>query len=74
VVFDEDTPEQVLRRLRPQVWCKGGDYADGSLPEEAILEEWDGQAVVLPYVAGRSTTRLADAQGHSPGHAQGRRE
>jgi rfaE bifunctional protein nucleotidyltransferase chain/domain len=64
VVFDEDTPEQVLRRLRPQVWCKGGDYADGRLPEETVLEEWSGQAVVLPYVAGRSTTRLARAQEH----------
>ena len=61
VVFDEDTPEEVLRRLRPHVWCKGGDYADASLPEEKVLLEWGGQAVVLPYLAGRSTTRIAEA-------------
>jgi D-beta-D-heptose 7-phosphate kinase/D-beta-D-heptose 1-phosphate adenosyltransferase len=60
VVFDEDTPEAVLREIRPHVWCKGGDYAGDRLPEEEALESWGGQAVVLPYVAGRSTTRLVE--------------
>lgn len=58
VVFDEDTPETVLRRLRPDVWAKGGDYAGSELPEAAALRSWGGQAVVLPYVEGRSTTSL----------------
>jgi D-beta-D-heptose 7-phosphate kinase / D-beta-D-heptose 1-phosphate adenosyltransferase len=61
VVFDEDTPEQVLRELRPDVWAKGGDYAGAELPEASVLEEWGGQAVVLPYLPGRSTTGLVDA-------------
>ena len=58
LVFDEDTPVEALRRLRPQVWAKGGDYAGQDLPESAVLEEWGGQAVVLPYLDGRSTTSL----------------
>ncbi len=58
VVFDEDTPEAVLRRLRPDVWAKGGDYAGADLPEAAVLEEWGGQAVALPYLPGRSTSHL----------------
>lgn len=58
LVFDEDTPVEALRRLKPQVWAKGGDYAGQDLPESAVLEEWGGQAVVLPYLDGRSTTRL----------------
>ena len=57
-IFDEDTPEQVIRRLRPAVWVKGGDYDGGRLPEAAVLSDWGGQAVVLPYLAGRSTTRM----------------
>jgi D-beta-D-heptose 7-phosphate kinase/D-beta-D-heptose 1-phosphate adenosyltransferase len=57
-VFDEDTPEAVLDRLRPDVWAKGADYALGHLPEAALLSTWGGQAVVLPYLEGRSTTRL----------------
>jgi D-beta-D-heptose 7-phosphate kinase/D-beta-D-heptose 1-phosphate adenosyltransferase len=59
VVFDEDTPVEVLRRLRPQIWAKGGDYAGREVPEAAALREWGGHAVVLPYLEGRSTTRLA---------------
>jgi rfaE bifunctional protein nucleotidyltransferase chain/domain len=58
-VFDEDTPEAVLRKLRPHVWVKGGDYAPERLPEAAALAEWGGQAVVLPYLSGRSTTALS---------------
>jgi D-beta-D-heptose 7-phosphate kinase / D-beta-D-heptose 1-phosphate adenosyltransferase len=61
VLFDEDTPVDVLRRLRPAIWTKGGDYAGADVPELAVLEEWGGQAVVLPYVEGRSTTALVKA-------------
>ncbi|MFI8192309.1 D-glycero-beta-D-manno-heptose 1-phosphate adenylyltransferase [Streptomyces sp. NPDC085946] len=59
VVFDEDTPEAVLARLRPDVWVKGGDYSVQDLPEAEVLRDWGGQAVVLPYLDGRSTTLLA---------------
>jgi D-beta-D-heptose 7-phosphate kinase / D-beta-D-heptose 1-phosphate adenosyltransferase len=58
VVFDEDTPAEVLRRIRPDVWAKGGDYAGAAVPEAAVLETWGGQAVVLPYLQGRSTSQL----------------
>jgi rfaE bifunctional protein nucleotidyltransferase chain/domain len=58
VVFDEDTPIDVLRRLRPDVWVKGGDYAGAALPEAAVLDEWNGEVVTLPYLGGRSTTEL----------------
>jgi D-beta-D-heptose 7-phosphate kinase/D-beta-D-heptose 1-phosphate adenosyltransferase len=66
VVFDEDTPAEILRALRPDVWVKGGDYAAADLPEAAVLAEWGGRAVVLPFVEGRSTTRLIEeAQLHA---------
>ncbi|WP_329200773.1 MULTISPECIES: D-glycero-beta-D-manno-heptose 1-phosphate adenylyltransferase [unclassified Streptomyces] len=57
--FEEDTPERLLDRLRPDVWVKGGDYSAGELPEAEVLRRWGGQAVVLPYLDGRSTTSLA---------------
>ncbi|MGY1635557.1 D-glycero-beta-D-manno-heptose 1-phosphate adenylyltransferase [Geodermatophilus sp. SYSU D00742] len=60
VVFEEDTPAQVLDRLRPDVWAKGGDYAGADLPEAAVLRRWGGQAVVLPYLDGHSTTALVE--------------
>ena len=60
VVFDEDTPAEVLDRLRPDVWAKGGDYAGADLPEAAVLRTWGAQAVVLPYLDGHSTTALVE--------------
>ena len=60
VLFDEDTPEAVLSSLRPDVFAKGGDYAVSELPEARLLAGWGGRAVILPYVAGRSTTRLIE--------------
>jgi D-beta-D-heptose 7-phosphate kinase / D-beta-D-heptose 1-phosphate adenosyltransferase len=59
VVFDEDTPLALLDRLRPDVFAKGADYSVSDLPEAALLATWGGQAVVLPYLGGRSTSGLA---------------
>lgn len=58
VVFDEDTPVEALRRLRPQVFVKGGDYSSADLPEAEVLAEWGGTVVTVPFLAGRSTTGL----------------
>jgi D-beta-D-heptose 7-phosphate kinase / D-beta-D-heptose 1-phosphate adenosyltransferase len=67
VVFDEDTPVEILRRVRPHIWVKGGDYAGVEVPEAAVLDQWGGQVVTLSYLAGRSTTSLASAAaGSSP--------
>jgi len=68
MVFDEDTPAQALERLRPDVFAKGGDYAGRELPEAEVLERHGGDVVVLPYVAGRSTTRLIEEVALRGGH------
>jgi D-beta-D-heptose 7-phosphate kinase / D-beta-D-heptose 1-phosphate adenosyltransferase len=60
-VFEEDTPTEVLTRLRPDLWVKGGDYAGVVVPEAAIVERWGGEAVALPYLAGRSTSALVES-------------
>ncbi|HEX2574863.1 MAG TPA: PfkB family carbohydrate kinase, partial [Aquihabitans sp.] len=60
VVFDEDTPAAALEALRPDVFVKGGDYAGVDLPEAAVVSRWGGQAVIVPYLRGRSTTRLVE--------------
>lgn len=58
VVFDEDTPIEALRRIRPQIWVKGGDYSGIGLPEASVLSEWGGEVLTVPYVAGKSTSGL----------------
>ena len=56
--FDEDTPLELIRELRPQVLVKGGDYDMSMLPETAVVESWGGHARALPFVDGYSTTAL----------------
>jgi rfaE bifunctional protein nucleotidyltransferase chain/domain len=61
VVFDEDTPEACLRRLKPAVHCKGADYAPPHgkpIPEAPLVESYGGRVVFLPLVEGLSTTEL----------------
>jgi rfaE bifunctional protein nucleotidyltransferase chain/domain len=60
VPFDQDTPRELLERLRPHIFAKGGDYAGTELPEERTLASWGGRTVLLPFVDGRSTTRLIE--------------
>jgi rfaE bifunctional protein nucleotidyltransferase chain/domain len=59
-LFDEDTPAELLGRLRPHVWAKGGDYQAAELPEAAVLRAFGGECVIVPYVPDRSTTRLIE--------------
>jgi len=58
VIFDQDTPEAVLDRLRPDVWAKGGDYTAADLPEAQVVARWGGRVEILPFLEGRSSTRL----------------
>ena len=61
LVFDESTPDEVLRKLRPDVWVKGGDYSATSLPETELVRSWGGEVLIVPYLVGKSTTGLVEA-------------
>lgn len=56
--FDEDTPQQLIALVRPDILVKGGDYDMTKLPETALVQSWGGRALALPFVAGYSTTAL----------------
>jgi D-beta-D-heptose 7-phosphate kinase/D-beta-D-heptose 1-phosphate adenosyltransferase len=60
VTFDEDTPAQLIRALRPDVHVKGGDYLNVPLPEAEAVREVGGRIEVLPLVKDRSTTAVID--------------
>ncbi|MBP3042191.1 adenylyltransferase/cytidyltransferase family protein [Arthrobacter jiangjiafuii] len=61
LIFEEDTPEAALDRLRPDIWVKGGDYREDQLPEARLVKTWGGETVTVPYHPARSTSRLAAA-------------
>ncbi len=58
VLFDEDTPTELIRLLCPTFHVKGGDYADEALPEAEAVREGGGQVVILPLVGTMSTSTV----------------
>lgn len=52
VLFDEDTPYNLLRELKPDILVKGGDYK----PDEVVGREFANEVVILPFVDGYSTS------------------
>ena len=58
--FGEDTPEEVIRLIGPDVFAKGGDYTRETLPETPLVEALGGEVRILPYIDGASTTRVIE--------------
>lgn len=76
VIFGELTAERLVAALKPDIYVKGGDYAaakaalagkEGAAtavkpaPEMAVVQQYGGQVVVVPFSTGHSTTTLIDS-------------
>ncbi|MES3013195.1 MAG: D-glycero-beta-D-manno-heptose 1-phosphate adenylyltransferase [Pseudomonadota bacterium] len=57
-LFDEATPVELLKLVRPQLYVKGGDYDIEALEETRWVRSWGGDARALSFVDGYSTTAL----------------
>jgi D-beta-D-heptose 7-phosphate kinase/D-beta-D-heptose 1-phosphate adenosyltransferase len=60
VVYDQDTPREVIAALRPDVLVKGADWAEDRIVGRAEVEAAGGRVVRATLVPGRSTTSLLD--------------
>lgn len=60
VLFAEDTPEQLLESLRPDILVKGADYEAETLPGYALVKSYGGEVVTLELVEGYSTTSILE--------------
>ena len=58
--FEQDTPVDIIRLLKPDLIVKGGDYDMETLPETALVRSWGGNAVAIPFEFNRSTTSLVN--------------
>lgn len=56
VIFEEDTPYELLRQIQPDILVKGGDYK----PEEVVGREFAREVRIMPFVNGCSTTRIIE--------------
>lgn len=60
VIFDENTPEDLIASLKPSIHVKGGDYKKEDLPETKIVESYGGKVIILGFLEGKSTTNIID--------------
>ncbi|MBB3195474.1 adenylyltransferase/cytidyltransferase family protein [Roseateles terrae] len=58
MLFDEPRPCDLLARVRPALYVKGGDYDMETLAETRLVRSWGGEARAIPFVDGFSTTSL----------------
>ncbi|MFF5070346.1 D-glycero-beta-D-manno-heptose 1-phosphate adenylyltransferase [Micromonospora olivasterospora] len=60
VVFEEDSPAELIEAVRPDVYVKGGDYPPEMVPEAPLVRRLGGQVRTLGYVPDRSTSAIIE--------------
>ena len=60
VLFDEDTPAELIAMLLPDVLVKGGDYLADAVAGADVVQAHGGRVVIVPLLPDRSTTRLLE--------------
>lgn len=60
VIFEEDTPLELINKIQPDILVKGGDYAPDEVIGKREVEERGGKLVLIPFVEGKSTTGIIE--------------
>ena len=60
VAFEQDTPLELIVRLRPDVLVKGGDYTVQTVVGASEVQSWGGHVRIVPLTAGQSTTSIIE--------------
>jgi D-beta-D-heptose 7-phosphate kinase/D-beta-D-heptose 1-phosphate adenosyltransferase len=60
VIFDEDTPLQLIETIRPWVLVKGGDYTSDTVVGKEVVESYGGRVELVQFVDGKSTTNIIE--------------
>ena len=58
VIFEEDTPENLLNEIKPDIYTKGADYTMETLPEADIMIKNGTKVEFIEFVDGKSTTNV----------------
>ena len=60
VIFDEDTPLELIREVRPHILVKGGDYQADQVVGKDVVESYGGRVELITFVDGKSTTNIVE--------------
>jgi bifunctional ADP-heptose synthase (sugar kinase/adenylyltransferase) len=58
VVFDEDTPHEIIKAIQPDILVKGADWGENAIVGREIVEARGGKVVRIPLAEGYSTTAI----------------
>lgn len=56
VPFNEETPENLIKIIKPDVLTKGGDWNEKDVIGSNFVKSYGGKTVIIPYIKGKSTT------------------
>lgn len=60
VLFEEDTPENLIQAIKPDVLVKGGDWPIDKIVGAAFVQSYGGKVKTIPYLEGNSTTGIIE--------------
>lgn len=60
VLFEEDSPAELLNKMKPDVYTKGADYTLDTLPEKDVVIKNNIRVEFIEFVEGKSTTKVID--------------
>ena len=60
IFFGEQTAENLIAEVKPDIYVKGGDYTIETLPEAKIVQSYGGRVELVNLVAGKSTTKIIE--------------
>lgn len=60
VIFDEDTPLELITALKPHILAKGGDYTVDGVVGKDVVEAYGGRVELVSFVDGKSTTNIIE--------------
>lgn len=58
VMFEEDTPYNIIEKIKPDIITKGGDYKPEDVVGKNIVEAYGGEVIICPFIESRSTTNI----------------
>jgi bifunctional ADP-heptose synthase (sugar kinase/adenylyltransferase) len=61
VLFDEDTPLELIKIVQPDVLVKGGDYTEDTIVGADIMKANGGEVIIIPIVEGYSTSKILNS-------------
>ena len=56
--FNQDTPLEIIKLLKPDILIKGGDWNKNKIVGKDVVESYEGRVITVPYIKGKSSSKI----------------